>query len=119
MLRIFLGEADKWHDEPLYDAIVKKLRMMDIAGATVYRGILGYGAKGHEHKKSFLHVSRDLPIMLSVIDSPEKIHAAAEVIEGMLEDGLLVISDVEHDPFDSQPEPGSEQETHDAEGSTR
>jgi PII-like signaling protein len=95
MLRIFLGEADKWHDEPLYDAIVKKLRMMDIAGATVYRGILGYGAKGREHKQSFLHVSRDLPIMLSVIDAPEKIRAAAEVIEGMLEDGLLVISDVE------------------------
>ncbi len=95
MLRIYLGEADKWHDEPLYDAIVKKLRMMDIAGATVYRGILGYGAKGHEHKKSFLHVSRDLPIMLSVIDTPEKILAAAEVVEGMLEDGLLVISDVD------------------------
>ena len=95
MLRIFLGEADKWHGEPLYDAIVKKLRMMDIAGATVYRGILGYGAKGHEHKKSFLHVSRDLPIMLSVIDAPDKIRAAAEVIEGMLEDGLLVMSDVE------------------------
>jgi PII-like signaling protein len=95
MLQVYLGEADKWHDEPLYDAIVKKLRMMDIAGATVYRGILGYGAKGHEHKKSFLHVSRDLPIMLSVIDTPEKIRAAAEVIEGMLEDGLLVISDVE------------------------
>ncbi len=95
MLRIFLGEADQWHDEPLYDAIVKKLRLMDIAGATVYRGILGYGAKGHEHKKSFLHVSRDLPIMLSVIDTPDKIRAASEVIEGMLEDGLLVISDVD------------------------
>jgi PII-like signaling protein len=95
MLRIFLGEADKFHDEPLYDAIVKRLRLMDIAGATVYRGILGYGAKGHEHKKSFLHVSRDLPIMLSVIDTPEKILAAAEMVEGMLEDGLLVISDVD------------------------
>jgi PII-like signaling protein len=95
MLRIFLGEADKWHDEPLYDAIVKRLRLMDIAGATVYRGILGYGAKGHEHKKSFLHVSPDLPIMLSVIDTPEKILAAAEMVEGMLEDGLLVISDVD------------------------
>ncbi|MGP0074332.1 MAG: DUF190 domain-containing protein [Bryobacteraceae bacterium] len=95
LLRIFLGEADKWHGEPLYDAIVKKLRMMDIAGASVYRGILGYGAKGHEHKKSFLHVSRDLPIVLTVVDSPEKIRAAAEVVEGMLEDGLLVISDVD------------------------
>ncbi|HZT34251.1 MAG TPA: DUF190 domain-containing protein [Bryobacteraceae bacterium] len=95
LLRVFLGEADRWHDEPLYDAIVKKLRMLDIAGATVYRGILGYGAKGHEHKKSFFHVSRDLPIMVSVIDSPEKIAIAAEAIEGMLEDGLIVISDAE------------------------
>jgi PII-like signaling protein len=95
LLRVFIGEADKWHGEPLYDAIVKKLRMIEIAGATVYRGILGYGAKGHEHKKSFFHVSRDLPIMVSVVDTAEKIAAAAEAIEGMLEDGLIVISDAE------------------------
>jgi PII-like signaling protein len=95
LLRVFIGEADKWHDEPLYDAIVKRLRMMEIAGATVYRGILGYGAKGHQHKKSFFHISRDMPIMISVIDSPEKIVAAAEAIEGMLEDGLVVISDAD------------------------
>jgi PII-like signaling protein len=95
LLRVFIGEADRWHGEPLYDAIVKKLRMMNIAGATVYRGILGYGAKGHEHKKSFLHVSKDLPIMLSVIDSAEKIQAAAEAIEAMLEDGLIVVSDAD------------------------
>jgi PII-like signaling protein len=95
LLRVFLGEADKWHDTPLYDAIVKKLRMLDIAGATVYRGILGYGAKGHQHKKSFFHVSRDMPIMLSVIDTADKITAAAEAIENMLEDGLIVISDAE------------------------
>ena len=95
MLRVFIGEADKWHGEPLYDAIVKKLRMLDIAGATVYRGILGYGAKGREHKKSFFHVSRDMPIMISVIDVAEKIAAAAESIEDMLEDGLIVVSDAE------------------------
>ena len=95
LLRVFIGEADKWHGEPLYDAIVKRLRMMDIAGATVYRGVLGYGAKGHQHKKSFFHVSRDMPIMVSVIDSPEKITAAAEAIEDMLEDGLIVISDAD------------------------
>ncbi len=95
LLRVFLGEADRWHDAPLYDAIVKKLMMMDIAGATVYRGILGYGAKGHRHEASFFHPFRDLPIMISVIDTAEKISAAAEVIEGMLEDGLIVISDVE------------------------
>ncbi|HLK69291.1 MAG TPA: DUF190 domain-containing protein [Bryobacteraceae bacterium] len=95
LLRVFMGEADKWHDVPLYDAIVKKLLMMDVAGATVYRGILGYGAKGHQHKATFFHPTRDLPIMVSVIDSAEKISAAAEVIEGMLEDGLIVTSDAE------------------------
>jgi PII-like signaling protein len=94
-LRVFVGEADKWHGEPLYDAIVKKLRMLEIAGATVYRGILGYGAKGHEHKRSFWHPMRDLPVMISVIDTPPKIAEAAEAIESMLDDGLIVTSDVE------------------------
>src|SRR5579872_7213091 len=95
LLRVFIGEADQWHEEPLFDAIVKKLRMMDIAGATVYRGILGYGAKGHQHKKSFFHVSQDLPIMVTVIDTAEKITSAAEAIEDMVEDGLIVISDAD------------------------
>ncbi len=95
LLRVFIGEADKWHDEPLYEAIVKRLRMLEVSGATVFRGILGYGAKGHEHKKSFLHLSRDLPVLVSVIDSAEKIEAARSAIEDMLEDGLIVISDVE------------------------
>src|ERR1700733_4801749 len=95
LLRVFLGEADKWQGESLYDAMVTKQPMMDIAGATVYRGILGYGAKGHEHKRSVFHPMRDMPIMLSVIDAPEKIAAAADAIEGMLEDGLIVTSAVE------------------------
>jgi PII-like signaling protein len=93
LLRVFIGEADRWHDEPLHEAILKKLRMMEISGASVYRGILGYGAKGHEHKKSFFHISGDMPIVVTVIDSPEKIAAAAEVIESMLGDGLIAISD--------------------------
>jgi PII-like signaling protein len=95
LLRVYKGEADKWHEAPLYDAIVRKLLMMDIAGATVYRGILGYGAKGHQHKATFFHPTRDLPVMVSVIDTAEKISAAAEVVEEMLEDGLIVISDAE------------------------
>ena len=95
LMRVFLGESDRWHDEPLHDAIVKRLRMMEIAGATVYRGILGYGAKGHERKRSFFHPMRDLPVMISVIDTSEKIAVAAEAIEGMLQDGLIVLSDVD------------------------
>ena len=97
LLRIFIGESDKAADtrQPLYEAIVKKLILMDVAGATVYRGILGYGAKGHQHKASFFHPIRDLPIVVSVVDSAEKIAAAAAAIEEMLNDGLIVISDVE------------------------
>jgi PII-like signaling protein len=95
LMRVFMGEADRWHDEPLYDAIVKRLRMMEIAGATVYRGILGYGAKGHQHKRTFFHPTRDLPVVISVIDTDEKIAAAADAIEGMLQDGLIVVSEVD------------------------
>ena len=95
LMRVFMGEADRWHNEPLYDAIVNRLRMMEIAGATVYRGMLGYGAKGHQHKRSFFHPTRDLPVMISVIDTDEKIVAAAGAIEGMLQDGLIVVSEVD------------------------
>lgn len=95
IMRIYLGEADRWHGEPLFDAIVKRLRMLDIAGATVYRGILGYGAKGHTHKQGILHLSRDLPIMISVVETEAKLNQAAEEVEKMLGDGLIVVSDVE------------------------
>lgn len=96
LMRVFLGEADQWNGEPLYDAIVKKLRMEDIAGATVYKAILGYGAKGNTHKgQSFFHLARDSSIMISVVDSPAKIEQAVEMVEEMLQDGLIVISDVD------------------------
>jgi PII-like signaling protein len=95
MMRIFLGEADRWKEEPLYDAIVKRLMTMDIAGATVYRGILGYGAKGHTHKQNLLHTSRDLPIMIAVIETEDKLGPAAGAIEEMLQDGLIAISEVD------------------------
>ncbi len=95
MMRIFLGEADRWEGEPLYDAVVQKLRLLDVAGATVYRGILGYGAKGHEHKAGFFHISRDLPVMIAVVDTQEKLERAAEAVETMLGDGLIVLSEVD------------------------
>jgi PII-like signaling protein len=94
MLRIFFGEADQWNGEPLADAMVKRLRVLDIAGATVYRGILGYGAKGHTHKQSFFHLSRDLPVMVTAVDTPERINRAAAAVEEMMSDGLIVVSDV-------------------------
>jgi PII-like signaling protein len=95
MLRVYLGEDDRWEGDPLHEAIVNKLRMMDIAGATVYRGILGYGAKGQTHKEGFFHLSRDLPLMITVVDTPEKVETAKAAVEEMLEDGLIVVSDVD------------------------
>jgi PII-like signaling protein len=74
---------------------VKKLRMMDIAGATVYKGVLGYGAKGHTHKGGLLHLTHDLPVMISVVDCEDKITEAADAVESMMTDGLIVFSDVE------------------------
>jgi PII-like signaling protein len=95
MLRVFFGEADQWNGEPLYDAVVKKLRLLEVSGATVYRGILGYGAKGHTHRERMLHFSKDLPIMVTAVDTPENIARAAAAVEEMLGDGLIVVSDVE------------------------
>jgi PII-like signaling protein len=95
LMRIFMGEADLWNGEPLYDAIVKKLRMMDVSGATVYRGVLGYGVKGHTHRQNRLHTNRDLPVMIAVIETEEKLKAVAEAVEQMIVDGLIVVSDVD------------------------
>jgi len=95
MMRIFLGEGDQSEGQPLYDAIVKRLRALDIAGATVYRGILGYGLKGRTHKEHLLSLHPDLPIMISVIDSEAKIETAIGAVSEMLSDGLIVLSDAE------------------------
>lgn len=95
LVRIYLGEADKYKDEPLYEAIVKRLRMQDFSGATVYRGILGYGAKRHTHKAGRFHLSHDLPIMISIIEKPERVSELIQVVCGIMQDGLIVTSDVE------------------------
>lgn len=95
LMRIYMGESDKWQGEPLYEAIVKRLRLMDISGATVYRGILGYGAKGHTHKSGRMPFSHDLPVMISVVDSGEKLTKAIDQIESMMQDGIIVLSEVE------------------------
>lgn len=95
MLRIYMGEGDLRDGETLYEAIVKRLRMIDISGATVYRGILGFGAKGETHKERFLHISSDLPILITVVDTPQKIAQAIEIVESLMDEGLIVTSDVD------------------------
>ena len=94
MLRIHFGEDDKWHGKPLYEAIVQKCRELDLAGATVYRGIEGYGASTLIHKAHLLR-SSDRPIMVSVVDTYEKISKLLPALDQMVGDGLIAISDVE------------------------
>ncbi len=95
LVRIYLGESDKCKGEPLYEAIVKTLRVLEFSGATVYRGIFGYGAKRHTHKTGRFHISHDLPIMISIIERPEKIDELVQLVSSMMPDGLIVTSDVE------------------------
>lgn len=94
MLRIHFGEDDKWQDKPLYEAIVIKCRELDIAGATVFRGIEGYGASTLIHKRHLLR-SSDRPIMVSVIDTEEKIRSLIPALDEMVDEGLIAMSEVE------------------------
>ena len=94
MLRIHFGEDDKWHGMPLYEAIIQKCRELDLAGATVYRGIEGYGASTLIHKAHLLR-SSDRPIMVSVVDTQENISKLLPALDQMVADGLIAMSDVE------------------------
>jgi uncharacterized protein len=95
MMRILIGEHDKWNDRPLHEALVQALRANDIAGVTVYRGILGYGANRRMHKDSTLNLSHDAPILLTVVDTEEKLRAIIPVLDQMIKQGLVALSDVD------------------------
>jgi PII-like signaling protein len=95
MIRIFVGENDKWHDKPLHRALIEAMRANDIAGATVYQGILGYGANRRIHKETTLNLSHDRPMMLTAIDTEEKLRAFFPALDGMVKQGLVVLSDVD------------------------
>ena len=95
LMRIYIGESDQWQGKPLYEALVRAMRANDLAGVTVYRGILGYGAHRRVHKEKPLHLSRDCSIMLSVVDTEEKLHAFLPLVDQMVAEGLVVLSDVD------------------------
>jgi PII-like signaling protein len=95
MMRIYIGENDKWNGKPLHEAIVSGLRAHDIAGVTVYRGILGYGANRRIHKDARLSLSHDRPILLSVVETEEKLRNFMPILDEMVQQGLIVLSDVD------------------------
>jgi hypothetical protein len=94
LLRIFIGESDKWHHRPLYEAIVLKARELHLAGATVLRGAMGFGKSSRMHTSKILRLSDDLPLVIEIVDSEEKINAFLPVLDGMIGSGLVTLEKV-------------------------
>ena len=95
MLRVYFGEDDKWKVKPLYRTIIEKCRELDLAGATVFRGIEGYGASTLNHRSHLLSFSPDAPIMAGIIDCDENIQKLLPFLDKMVSEGLIAISEVE------------------------
>ena len=94
LLRIFLGESDRWQHQPLYEAIVMKAREMHLAGATVLRGPMGFGKSSRLHTAKILRLSMDLPIVIEIVDAEEKIQQFLPALDGMLKGGLVTTEKV-------------------------
>jgi uncharacterized protein len=95
LLRMFIGESDTFEGRPLYEAIVEELRRQGLAGATVLRGIEGFGKSSHLHTAHILRLSADLPIVIECVDTYEKIEAILPKLDDMIGDGLVTMERVE------------------------
>jgi PII-like signaling protein len=95
VLRIHFGEDDQWQGRPLYEAIVERCRKLDMAGATVYRGIAGYGASTIIRRSHMLRLSSDAPILVQIIDTAENIQRLLPALDEMVREGLIAMSEVE------------------------
>ncbi|MGB7036855.1 MAG: DUF190 domain-containing protein [Xanthobacteraceae bacterium] len=95
LLRIYFGEDDKFEHKPLHEAIVLKARAMHLAGATVLRGHIGFGHSSHIHTAKILRLSQDLPVIVELVDSQEKIDAFLPVLDGMMTSGLITMEKVQ------------------------
>lgn len=95
LLRIFIGESDRWEHRPLYEAIVLKARELHLGGATVLRGPMGFGKSSRMHTAKILRLSMDLPMVIEIVDSEEKIDAFLPELEGMIAGGLVTLERVQ------------------------
>jgi PII-like signaling protein len=95
LMRIFVGEADKHEGKPLYRALVELLREEKIAGSTVLRGVLGYGANSHVHSGSLLRLSQDLPMVVEAVDTRENIERVMPRIDALVTQGLVTLEDIQ------------------------
>ena len=95
LLRIFIGESDRWQHRPLFEAIVMKARERQLAGATVLRGPMGFGAASRIHTAKILRLSMDLPMVIEIVDSQAKIDAFLPVLDKMMGSGLITVEKVQ------------------------
>jgi PII-like signaling protein len=95
LLRVFIGESDRWHGQPLYEAIVLKARELHLAGATVLRGPMGFGANSRLHTTKILRLSEDLPMVIEIVDAKDKIDSLMPHIDEMVQEGLVTLERVQ------------------------
>src|SRR5512136_831584 len=95
LLRIFIGESDRWHHQPLYEAIVLRARELHLAGATVLRGPMGFGKSSRLHTAKILRLSMDLPLVIEIVDSAERIQAFLPELDAMITGGLVTMEKVQ------------------------
>lgn len=95
LLRIYLGEHDRWQHQPLYEALVCKARELGLAGATVLRGPMGFGASSHLHTAKITRLSEDLPLLIEIVDTEENLRRFLPHLDTMLGDGLVTLAEVQ------------------------
>ncbi len=95
LLRIFIGEDDRWHGRPLYEAIVEEARKRGLAGATVWKGFMGFGANSRLHTTRILRLSEDLPVLIEIVDDAQKIAEFLPALDGMVTEGLVTVERAE------------------------
>jgi PII-like signaling protein len=95
LLRLFIGESDTWHGKPLYQAMVERVRQEGLAGATVLRGIEGFGADSHLRTSRILRLSEDLPVVIEIVDTPEQIDSVVPILDEMVGEGMLTLERVQ------------------------
>jgi uncharacterized protein len=95
LVRVFIGESDTWHGKPLYQAIVERARAEGLAGATVIRGIEGFGADSRLHTSRILRLSEDLPVVIEIVDSSEKVERVLPLLDEMVGEGLVTLERVQ------------------------
>lgn len=94
LLRIFIGEKDRWHGKPLYEAITLKARDAGMAGVTVFRGMMGFGADSRMHTAKVLRLSEDLPIVVEIADKEDRIQTFIPVLDEMVKEGMITVEPV-------------------------